>query len=240
MITSANSQYSRLNMPNLFCYFSVPRMDVPANPALRMTSQINQLETPMKIQEKQNVRKLFPTLDSSLPSSTQAIHSEILARAGISSAEPAKPFPQPVVTQSVSMATCKPEETAAVRGSIAPPNAKPLKMCFWKCDRCLSKFPQKWALQVHNCPCDMEQPYKCNQCREVFIEMEDLQAHFKTCTNSHAYKCGYCRSTFAALKTLTKHLRIHSRQKLQYGTRRRRGRISNYEKFVLQKKLQVQ
>lgn len=215
-------------------------MDVPANPALRMTSQINQTETPTKIQEEQNVRELFPTLDSSLSSSTQAIHSEILARAGISSADKVKSFPQPVVTKPVSMASYKPNETAAVRRGIPPPNAaKQLKTCFWKCDHCLGTFPQKWALQVHNCPSDIEQPYKCNQCSQVFTEVQDLQAHLKTCSSGHSYKCGHCRSTFAGLDTLTKHLRIHSRQKLQYG-RRRRGRISNYEKFVRQHKLQVQ
>lgn len=145
-------------------------------------------------------------------------------------------FPQPIITKAVSIADYQLKQSTTIdqnNSDISQPNFKVFQTRFWKCEHCLVKFPQKWALQVHSCPCEVTQPYKCSHCGKSFVDKDDLEAHATNCASGRPYKCGYCGRSFVGLNTLTKHLKIHSKQRA--NGRKRRGRVSNYEKSMLQK-----
>ena len=88
---------------------------------------------------------------------------------------------------------------------------------FWKCVHCLSKFPQKWALQVHSCPCVVTKPYLCSNCGKAYFDRGDLQEHASQCGGGRKYKCGYCGRSFLNVHILGKHIKVHSKKSVAAG-----------------------
>lgn len=106
-----------------------------------------------------------------------------------------------------------------------------LKTRFWKCEHCLSKFPQKWALQVHHCSCVVAKPYLCSNCGKAYISKDDVQTHASECGGGRQYKCGYCRRSFLNVNTLSKHLKIHLRKSVA-GALKRKTMAPVYHRIV--------
>lgn len=204
--------------------------EILARPDNHVTSQDNKSEKP-----RHCLGQLITAQQFNSHSSMRVNFGKIQKQDRISSTE-RNTFSQPIIARAVSMANSKHKESTTTDEDVSPTHMDSVQTRFWKCEHCLDKFPQKWALQVHVCPCEVSQPLKCSHCREAFIDKEDLLVHTQSCGSGRPYKCGYCGRNFAGINTLTKHLRMHSRQKLLSG-KKRRGRISNYEKFVLQKEI---
>ncbi|XP_028399242.1 putative histone-lysine N-methyltransferase PRDM6 isoform X2 [Dendronephthya gigantea] len=94
------------------------------------------------------------------------------------------------------------------------------KTRFWKCEHCSLEFPQKWALQVHRCPCVIAKPFLCSNCEKAFLSTDELQAHAQRCGGGRQYKCAYCGRSFLNVNILTKHLKAH-RRGLAKGARKK-------------------
>lgn len=105
------------------------------------------------------------------------------------------------------------------------------KTRFWKCEHCLSRFPQKWALQVHSCPCVVTKPYLCSNCGKAYVSKDDVQAHASECGGGRQYKCGYCGRSFLNVNTLNKHLKVHSRKSV-VGAFKRKTMVPIYQRHV--------
>ena len=124
--------------------------------------------------------------------------------------------PQPIIARTMSLGSSKLPTVARL----------------WRCPQCNVAFPQKLAVKVHKCPMRSIAAYSCSRCNKMFLTEDDLTKHTTICNDTGRHGCGYCSRRFASELTLTKHLKIHSKRRMQNG-KWRRGRISNYEKYVL-------
>ena len=106
------------------------------------------------------------------------------------------------------------------------------KTRFWKCEHCLLKFPQKWALQVHSCRSVLTKPYLCSNCGKAFADKGDVQAHASRCGGGRKYKCGYCGRSFLNANILGKHIKVHSKKSVVAGAFRKKTMGLNYERHV--------
>lgn len=142
----------------------------------------------------------------------------------------AKPEQQPpisplVVTEKpISEAVSHKETITAQEKPDKSTSVNPLKTRFWKCMHCQATFPQKWALQVHSCPCVVTKPFLCSNCGKAYVSKEDLQSHASDCGGGRQYKCGYCGRSFRIVNTLSKHLKVHSK-KFAAGSFRRKTTV---------------
>ena len=107
-----------------------------------------------------------------------------------------------------------------------------LKTRFWKCEHCLSKFPQKWALQVHSCPSVVTKPYLCSNCGKAYVDRGDVQAHASQCGGGRKYKCGYCGRSFLNVHILGKHIKVHSKKGVAAGAFKKKTIAPYYERHV--------
>ena len=96
-----------------------------------------------------------------------------------------------------------------------------MKTRFWKCEHCLSRFPQKWALQVHSCPRVVSKPYLCNNCSKSYPSKDGVQAHASQCGAGKQYRCAYCGRSFLNVNILSKHLKVHSRKSVAGALKRK-------------------
>ncbi len=189
-------------------------------PASQRSNHVSRPKLPLTSAREGLPRKLFPEFQPP-PSKPESL--PILAQV-------------PKEKQGTTSEPVNVEKTVASQGKVARTKDLHLathnfKTRFWKCAHCLSKFPQKWALQVHSCPCVVTKPYLCSNCGKTYVNKGEVQAHAPQCGGGRQFKCGYCGRSFLNVNILSKHIKVHSRKRVA-GAFKRKTMAPVYQRHV--------